>query len=89
MAGTVSVAPTELVLVFSEGLNLKFTGVSVTGPGKQSVPTGDAALAADADSTLTVPLTAPMSPGSYLIKWHALAKDGHKTEGSYTFTVKP
>lgn len=86
---TVAVAPTELDLKFSEGLNLKFTGVTVTGPAKAAVATGDAALGAGDDTVLVVPVSDALGAGSYTVAWHALSTDGHKTTGTYTFTVKP
>lgn len=87
--GTVATAPSELDLKFSEGLNLKFTGVKVTGPDKAAVATGDAALGAGDDTTLVIPVSATLAAGAYKVDWHALSTDGHKTSGSYKFTVKP
>jgi methionine-rich copper-binding protein CopC len=89
VGGTVATAPTELDLKFSEGLNLKFTGVKVTGPAKAPVATGDAALGAGDDTTLVVPISDALAAGSYSVAWHALSTDGHKTSGTYKFTVKP
>lgn len=87
--GTVTVAPSELDLTFSEGVNLKFTGVKLTGPDRAAVNTGEAKLGAGEDTTLIVPVSAPLVTGTYTVEWHALATDGHKTSGIYTFTVKP
>ena len=87
--GTVASAPTELDLTFSEGVNPKFSGVKVTGPGGAAVPLGEAKLGPAGDKALVVPVSGTLSPGPYKVEWHTLAIDGHKTEGSYTFTVKP
>ncbi|PZM15257.1 copper homeostasis periplasmic binding protein CopC [Rhizobium tubonense] len=81
-------APTELDLAFTEELNLKFTGVKVTGPKKGVVKTGDAMLM-DGNVGLMVPLPEKLEPGAYTVEWHALSADGHKTTGAYSFTVKP
>ena len=89
MNGSVVAAPSELDLTFSEGLNLKFSGVKVTGPGKRAVATGPATLGAGGDTTLVVPVTGDLASGTYTVDWHALSSDGHKTSGSYTFTIKP
>jgi copper resistance protein C len=86
---TVATAPGELDLTFSEGVNPKFTGVKVTGPGKAAVATGAATLGTGGDTTLVVPVSAPLTAGTYKVDWHALATDGHKTTGSYSFTIKP
>jgi len=85
--GSVASAPSELDLDFSEDLNLKFSGVTVKGPDG-AVETGAASLAKD-NTRLVVPLKAPLAAGAYTVDWHALSADGHKTKGSYSFTVKP
>jgi copper resistance protein C len=86
--GTVSAAPTELDLKFSEDLNLKFSGVKVTGPKQEAVQTGEGMLM-DNNTTLMVPVSGTLAPGIYTVEWHALSGDGHKTHGSYKFTIKP
>ena len=86
---TVTAAPTELDLKFSEGLNLKFTGLKITGLDNDAVATGDASLGAGDDTMLVVPVSATLAPGAYRVDWHALSNDGHKTKGTYRFTLKP
>jgi methionine-rich copper-binding protein CopC len=86
---TVKAAPTELDLKFSEGLSLKFSGVQLTGPDKEAVKTGTAALGPNDDTTLVLPLPASLAAGMYTVEWHVLSSDGHKTHGSYAFIVKP
>ncbi|HTK13076.1 MAG TPA: copper homeostasis periplasmic binding protein CopC [Xanthobacteraceae bacterium] len=87
--GTVATSPKEIDLTFTEGVNLKFTGVTITGPGKAPVKTQDGKFGPGGDTTLIVPVGSALPPGAYTVDWHALAKDGHKTQGTYTFTVKP
>ncbi len=84
----VSPAPAALTLDFSEGVQLRFTGVTVTGPGKAAVKLGAAALDPHDDKVLTLPFAGPLAAGVYTVAWHALATDGHKTDGTYSFTVK-
>ncbi len=88
-SGTVAASPSELDLTFTEGVNLAFTGVAVTGPGKHAVATSAASLKPGDDTTLVVPLAGTLAAGTYRVDWHALSTDGHKTKGSYSFTVKP
>lgn len=88
IGGTVKAAPTEIDLKFSEELNLKFTGVKVSGPDGKEVKT-DNAMLMDGDKTFMVNLPAGLGAGTYRIEWHALSRDGHKTHGDYKFTVKP
>ena len=85
---TIKTSPSELDLTFSEGLNLKFSGIKVTGPDKAIVKLGDAMLMQN-DTVLMVPVSGTLGAGTYTVEWHALSADGHKTNGSYTFTVKP
>ena len=80
-------APADLMLTFSEEVSLTFTGVTVTGPDQKEVTQGAASLS-QADTVLTVPLTGTLAAGTYTVAWHALSVDGHKTHGTYSFTVK-
>ncbi|RZL68659.1 MAG: Cu resistance protein [Variovorax sp.] len=80
--------PAELKLRFSEGLELHFSGATLTGPGAGSVPVGNARLGTG-DSELIVPILGALGPGRYAVNWHALSHDGHSTRGSYAFTVLP
>ena len=89
VGGTVKTSPPELDLGFSEGVNPAFTGVKLTGPAGIDIPTGAAKLGAGGATSLVVPLAGPLAPGAYTVDWHALAVDGHKTEGTYGFTVAP
>jgi methionine-rich copper-binding protein CopC len=81
-------APTELTLKFSESLEPKFTSAEVTGPDNVPVAHGAAALDPKDSTLLKVPLTRPLAAGSYTVAWHVLSRDGHKTSGTYSFTVK-
>ncbi|THF50185.1 copper homeostasis periplasmic binding protein CopC [Allorhizobium terrae] len=85
---TVATAPKEIDLSFTEGLELKFSGVEVTGPEKEKVQIGTPTLSED-KKALTVPLNATLKPGTYTVDWHALSVDGHKSKGSTSFTIKP
>jgi copper resistance protein C len=87
--GTVTASPSKLELDFSEGVDLAFTGVEVKGPEKTTIATGKPTLRAGDDTTLVVPLSGTLPAGTYTVAWHALSTDGHKTHGSYTFTVNP
>ena len=83
-----TVAPTQLTLHFSEDLEPSFSNATVTHQGDKTVSTGKASLSDQEKNTLVVPLNAPLSAGEYQVAWHALSVDGHKTTGTYIFTVK-
>ncbi len=40
------------------------------------------------DATLLEAGLSPLSPGNYQVAWSVVARDGHRTEGNYLFTVK-
>ncbi|MEZ2131024.1 MULTISPECIES: copper homeostasis periplasmic binding protein CopC [unclassified Sinorhizobium] len=86
---TVSVSPSSLELTFSEGLNLAFSGVDVTNAKGVTIATDKATLGGTDGTVLTVPIHSALQPGVYTVNWHVLSNDGHKTQGSYSFTVKP
>lgn len=88
-AGSSGPAPTELRLDFSEGLELAFTKVTLSGVDGALIATGTLALDPADATILVVPLSAPLPAGAVKVDWKAVADDGHKSEGSYSFTVAP
>jgi methionine-rich copper-binding protein CopC len=82
------VSPSEFELKFSEELNLKFTGIKLAGPHASAVKLGEPVLT-DGDKTLVVPISGTVPAGTYIVNWHALSQDGHKTQGTFNFIVRP
>ena len=87
VGGTVS-PPSEIRLTFSEGVELKFTKVSLTGPGG-AVPLGAAKTESGNQAVLIVPITKGLAAGVYKVRWQAVSVDTHHTQGTFEFTVKP
>ena len=85
--GAVTAAPTALSLTFSEGLEIKLSGVSLKAADGHTVATGAPSLSPGDDKLMTVPITGQLGAGEYTVEWHALSKDGHTTHGTYRFTV--
>ncbi len=85
--GATLAAPAALTLTFSEPVTPAFTGIRLKGADGGEVAVGVASFSADG-LTLTVPTTTNLAPGAYVVTWHALSEDGHKSQGSYGFTVK-
>jgi methionine-rich copper-binding protein CopC len=86
VGGTVASA-SEIRLEFSEGVELKFTKVTLSGPGG-SVPLGAAKTEPSNQAVLIVPIAKRLSPGEYTVHWHAVSVDTHHTQGNFQFTVK-
>ena len=87
-ADSVVSAPQSLTLNFSEGIEPGFSGVVVTDAQKQVIKTGTATRDEKNKAQLTVPLDQTLTPGTYQVDWHVVSVDGHKTKGSYHFSVK-
>ena len=87
VGGTVAAAR-EIRLEFSEGVEPRFTGVTLTGPGGASVPLGRAQVAPGDQKMLIVPIAKPLSPGAYTVHWHAVSVDTHHTQGDFQFNVQ-
>ena len=87
-ADSVVTAPQALTLNFSEGIEPGFSGVVVTDAQKQIVKTGTASRDEQNKAQLTVPLEQTLASGTYQVDWHVVSVDGHKTKGSYHFSVK-
>lgn len=84
--GALVTAPAAVTLTFTEPVTLAFTGLTLQADGVD-VAVGAAGLSEDG-LTLTVPTAGVLSAGRYTVEWHALSDDGHKSHGTYRFTVK-
>jgi methionine-rich copper-binding protein CopC len=85
----VGASPASLSLTFSEGLEIGFTGISLTSASGAAILTRSAHLAPGDHKVLVIPLAQRLGPGTYAVRWHALSADGHTTRGTYSFTIKP
>jgi methionine-rich copper-binding protein CopC len=77
--------PKEIVLEFSEPLEPTFSGAAVSDAAGRDV---EAARAVIQGGSMHVALN-PLPAGRYRVVWRAVSVDTHRTEGSYSFTVKP
>jgi methionine-rich copper-binding protein CopC len=80
---TVTTAPQEVALWFTQNLEPAFSSVEVTDGSGARVDAGKAQISGN---TMRIGLKA-LGPGSYRVRWHALSVDTHTTEGSFTFHV--
>jgi methionine-rich copper-binding protein CopC len=83
VGSTVSTAPHEVSLSFTQSLEPAFSTVTVTDASGAEVSQGKAQVSGN---TMRVGLKA-LGPGSYKVRWHALSVDTHTTEGSFAFHV--
>jgi len=92
-ANAAVVKPTTIRLSFSEGLVGPLSGIELTMTGMPGMAAhapmpikGFTTKAAGKDLVVTLPRALPA--GSYELKWHAVAADQHRVEGSYAFSVR-
>ena len=82
---TLKVPPGRVALSFTEKLEPVFSGITVTDSYGRSVAAGAIAISGN---SMVVPLRS-LPPGKYQVAWHAVSVDTHRTEGAYSFAVKP
>jgi copper resistance protein C len=78
----ITASPPALVLNFSEAARLTALSIQKGSEPEQklkSLPSTDAAQ-------ISVPLP-QLTPGAYIVTWHALSDDGHVTSGTLHFTL--
>jgi methionine-rich copper-binding protein CopC len=80
-------SPSEIRLEFSEGVEPKLTGLTLAGPNGEAA-LGAPSLDAGHSNVLIVPVNGTLAPGAYVVKWHAVSDDTHRTQGTFGFTVK-
>ena len=81
-------APAEVRIVFDGDIEPAFSSIAVTDVAGQRVDKGDTRVDRRNPRLLRVGLGA-LPPGPYRITWQVLAIDGHRKEGTYTFTIRP
>lgn len=85
-ADSVGPAPAQISIRYTEGLEPKLSSIHVAGP---SGDVGTKASTVDSGDATHMTLALPaLKSGVYTVHWVAVATDGHRTEGSYSFTVK-
>ena len=76
-------APREVVLQFTESVDVEDDGVRVFDAKGDAVETGDAV---EDGSRIAVPV-AGLDSGGYVVTWRAVSLDGHPIGGGFTFRV--
>jgi methionine-rich copper-binding protein CopC len=88
VGGTVA-SPSEIRLKFSEGVEAHFCTIALSAEGGGAVPLGAPSVDPADPGVLIAKVGRVLAPGVYTVTWHAVSVDTHKTQGSFSFTVKP
>jgi methionine-rich copper-binding protein CopC len=80
-------SPNAVRITFSEPIMAAFSGVEISDVKNREAP-ADKALV-EGGRTLAVMLKGPLTPGAYVIHWHAVSADTHRVQGTIGFSVAP
>ncbi|MEM5345455.1 copper resistance CopC family protein [Paraburkholderia azotifigens] len=86
-AGTTVDAPAKVTIAFDGPLEPAFSSLTVTDASGKQVNTAKSTVDAQQPSVASVALPA-LAAGKYTVHWVAVASDGHRTHGDYSFNVK-
>ena len=87
VGATVEIAPDQVQIWFNSVLEAAFSHIRVDTASGERIDKGNDHVDSKQSTLLTVDLP-PLAPGTYHVIWSVMARDGHHTEGKYTFTVK-
>ncbi len=87
VGSTVSGSPSVVRIWFDGDLEPVFSRIMVHTMDGRMVDKGDGHVDSK-DSRLLMVSVPPLPPGTYLVMWNVVARDGHRTMGQFTFTVK-
>ena len=83
----VAIAPALVRIWFDAALEPAFSSLRIQTARGQPVDHEDGQVDAR-DATLLAVRLPPLAPGTYRVLWSVVARDGHRTEGTYTFIVQ-
>jgi len=89
VGSTVAKSPTEISLKFSEGVEAQLSTISLSHKDGAKIAAGPAVVDGKDKRFLALKLAKPLAPGSYTVHWEVVSIDSHKTQGTYSFEVKP
>ena len=86
---TIAATPKTVRLWFSEPVELGLSHVKIVRVGGDTVKTSGLRREGSEATTAALDLSAPpTAPGTYVVTYHVVARDGHPTTGSYNFVLK-
>jgi methionine-rich copper-binding protein CopC len=83
----INASPPSLRLTYTEPIEPAFSSVLVTNGAGSRVDQGPAET--ERGGRVLIVRLKPLPPGVYHVEWHVTSVDTHKTEGHFSFTVKP
>jgi methionine-rich copper-binding protein CopC len=87
VGSTVSGSPTQVRIWFDSDLEPAFSNLMVHNMDGKMVDKKDSRVDPSDPKLLEVSVP-PLPPGTYLVIWNVVARDTHRTQGQFTFTIK-
>jgi methionine-rich copper-binding protein CopC len=87
VGSTVSAGPSLVRIWFDSDLEPVFSAIHVQDQRGNNVDKGDGRVDA-ADPTLLEASVPLLASGTYRVFWDVVARDGHRTSGNFSFTIK-
>jgi methionine-rich copper-binding protein CopC len=78
--------PTQIRLWFSQKPDVGLTTVKLLREDSTAIELGKVARTDDSLSVM-IPLPTAILPGTYIVNWRSVSKDGHAVRGSYRFNL--
>jgi hypothetical protein len=88
VGSTVQSPPDSVRIWFTEAIEPAFSSMEVSNRDGKQVDKEDCHVD-DKDQSLLIVSLPQLVPGTYKVHWHVVATDTHKTQGDFTFTIKP
>ncbi len=87
VGATLSASPVGVYIWFDGDLEPAFSKIAVQDATGKKVDQGNGRVN-PSNSTLLEIGVQPLPAGNYRVIWNVVSRDGHRTNGDYTFTVK-
>ena len=87
VGAAITISPTLVRIWFDGVLEPLFSTLQVLNTSGQQVDRGDGHVD-ESDQTLLEVSLPSLAPGTYRAFWSVVARDGHRTQGDYTFTLR-
>ena len=87
VGAVISISPDRVRIWFDGVLEPLFSTLQVRNTSGQVVDRGDGHVD-ESDQTLLEGSLPHLPPGTYRVFWSVVARDGHRTQGDYTFTLR-
>ena len=88
VGSTVSAAPSIVRIWFDSDLEPVFSSIMVHAAKDNTMVDKRDGHVDSSDPTLLEINVPTLPPGEYIVYWSVVARDGHRTSGNFTFTIK-